>query len=345
MAALPGVELLGVRLAGRAAFTQPAEELGWPVVDLQLGRFSVSTLFRRQQRQLQAFIERFRPDIIHAQGADAAGFLAVSSGRPAIITLHGILSECAKFRTNPVKRMRERLQAAITEQVVVERARHIVAISPYIARYYRDRLRGTLHDIPNPVAPEFFGVVREPEAKRFLFAGRISRGKGVLDLVQAVAHEPRAVDAVTLAGAAPEPEFSALLQSEIARSGLQERIRLAGLLDEPALLEEFGRATALMLPSYQETAPMVIQQAMAAGLPVIATRAGGIPDLIAHEVTGLLFDAGDVVSLARHLRRLGDDRDLGSRLAVAARAKAGSFASHNVATATLEAYRKVISGN
>jgi glycosyltransferase involved in cell wall biosynthesis len=300
-------------------------------------------MFRRQQHRFLSLLEEIKPDVIHAQGADAAGFLAVRSGHPGIVTLHGILTECARFRTDVVKRLREQLQAKITEQLVVRRARHIVAISPYIARYYRDRIGGIVHDIPNAVAPPFFQVARVPERKRFLFAGRISRGKGLLDLVRAAAGRPGSICHITLAGASPEPEFRTTLESEISLANLGDRIHLVGLLDENALLAEFSRASALVLPSYQETAPMVIQQAMAAGLPVIATRVGGIPDLIQHEITGLLYEPGDIDGLARLMSRLGEDDALADRLAVAAKEIASQqFGADNVAKATISAYRKVV---
>jgi glycosyltransferase involved in cell wall biosynthesis len=343
MASEPGVELVGVRVVGGAVCLNQAENLGWPIVDIGLGRFSASTLFSRQLHQFESVIRSVRPDIIHAQGADVAGYLAVRSGHPAIITVHGILSECAKYRTSPVRRIRELLQAGITEQLVIGRARHVIAISPYVARYYRDRLRGTVHDIPNAVARHFFDLDRRPEPRRFLFAGRISLGKGLLDLVRAVELVPHAVNRIALAGAAPERVFESRLRAAIRKSRCGDRFEITGLLDEEAILAEFERAAALVLPSYQETAPMVIQQAMAAGLPVIATRIGGIPDLIEHEVSGLLFEPGDADGLGHLMLRLAEDPALGSRLAAAARAKAiQSFTAGRVAAATIDTYRRVI---
>lgn len=340
----PDVEIVGVRISGSAAARRPAEDLGWPVTDLELGRFSVSTMFVRQQRRFQAILSELKPDIVHAQGADAAGFMTVRSGYPAIVTLHGILSECARFRTSLAERLRDRLQASITEQLVVERARHIVAISPYVARHYRTRIGGVMHDIPNAVAPAFFDVVRAPERGRFLYAGRISRGKGVLDLVRAAVLRPGTVQRLILAGATSEPDLESRLKEQISDSGCQEGIQLVGLLEEVALLDEFGRASALVLPSYQETAPMVIQQAMAAGLPVIATRVGGIPDMIEHGVTGLLFEPGDVDALGCLMTRLNEENGLADRLASAARSRADRlFAASSVAKATIAAYRKVVS--
>jgi glycosyltransferase involved in cell wall biosynthesis len=159
-----------------------------------------------------------------------------------------------------------------------------------------------------------------------------------------VSRQPEIIRKLVLAGASPEKDFQSRLRAAIQASGHSDRIVLTGLLDERSLLDEFARASALVLPSYQETSPMVIQQAMAAGLPVIATRVGGIPDLIEHGVSGLLFDAGDAEALGELIRRLHDDMTLGPRLAASAKAIAcKEFRADSIASATMAAYRQVMS--
>lgn len=339
----PEIALLAARVAGGMPGKTHTAELGWPVYDLDFSRLSVSTFFYRQRRQLDALLRLHKPDLVHAQGADAAGFLAVNCGYPSIVTIHGILGECAKLQTDAVRRLREKAQAWITERHVVERAAHVIAISPYVTGYYRDKLQAVLHDIPNAISATYFDVRRTPEPGRFLFAGRISKGKGLLDLVQAVARSRSAVSQVVLAGAAVDKAFLLQLRSAIDESGHSDKFTFAGLLDEKSLIAEFSRATALVLPSYQETAPMVIQQAMAAGLPVMATRVGGIPYMVDHGVSGLLCDAGNVESLAASLQSLAYDGRLCSDLAEAGRTKAvESFSADGVARATRKAYEAVL---
>lgn len=345
LARLPGVDLIGVRIGGARVTRGPAAELGWPVVDLNLGRFAVSTFFRRQQRRLEALIREFKPDLVHAQGADASGYLALRSGKPAVVTIHGVLVECAMLQARFRARMRELAQATVTERYVVGRAPDIIAISPYVSRYYAARLRGSLHDVPNAVSPRYFSLERRPEAGTLLFAGRISRGKGLIDLVRAVAIRPAAIRRVVLAGSVPDTAFEDELRREIGRSGIPERFELPGLLEEDALLREFSRAAALVLPSFQETAPMVIQQAMAAGLPVIATRVGGIPFQVEHGRSGLLYDAGDVAALAARLAELMEDLRRAEALSAVARQHAAAyFSADRVALATRAVYESILTG-
>jgi glycosyltransferase involved in cell wall biosynthesis len=271
------------------------------VVDLPLGRLSLSTLYRRQKRRLGEIVERFRPDVVHGQGTDVAGFLAVASGLPSVITVHGLLAECARYQTEFRMKARALLVAALTERHTIRRATDLIAISPYVKRYYQDDIRGRIHDIPNAVGPRFFGIERNPERGRILYAGRIAHGKGLPELIQAVAKSREAIEKLVLAGAAPDRSYEAMLRAKAARLGVAGKVVFAGLLDETSLLREFALAEALVLPSHQETAPMVVQQAMASGLPVVATTVGGIPDQIENEATGLLFEAGNVERLAGHL--------------------------------------------
>lgn len=334
-----GVELIGVRVAGGGRALAPGSWLGWPVVDLPLDRGSVSTLYWRQRRRFREIVDQYQPDIVHAQGADVSGLLAVGCGVPAVVTIHGVLGECAKLQTDPVVRARDMLQGFLTERPTVRNAPDIISISPYIARYYRNEIKGRIHDVPNAVAPGFFSVRRKPERGRILFAGRISRGKGVLELIRAIGRAPDSVHKLVLAGGTPDTAYEDEVRREVQKLGLESRVNFAGLLDEASLLVEFALAEALVLPSYQETAPMVVQQAMAAGLPVIATNVGGIPFQLEHEVTGLLCRAGEVGELSMLLSRLAGDPSLSSRLGTAAKAVAEArYQTGSVARQTREIY-------
>jgi glycosyltransferase involved in cell wall biosynthesis len=238
------------------------------------------------------------------------------------------------------------MTARLTERNTIRRAEHLIAISPYVTRYYQHEISGRVYDIPNAVAPSFFDISRSPEAGRLLYAGRISNGKGLPDLLRAIARIPAAVSHLVLAGANHDTAYGEFLKKMIADLGLGETVVFAGLLDEPELLEEFRKATALVLPSHQETAPMVVQQAMAAGLPVVATNVGGIPAQIEHEVTGLMFRPGDVGNLSELLARICSDAQVGARLAQSAkRSAAVRFSAISVAQATLSVYRSIKSGS
>jgi glycosyltransferase involved in cell wall biosynthesis len=339
----PAIDLVGVRIAVARHDTESSEKFGWPLVDLPLGRMSLSTLYRRQKSRLRDLVARFRPDVVHAHGADVAGYIAVGCGVPAAVTVHGLLAECAMYQTSIRSRVRGLAAAWLTERHTVRRARHLVAISPYVVRHYGAAIGGVVHEIPNAVSSRFFDVNRKPQSGRLLYAGRISNGKGILELLRAVARTPNVVRLV-LAGAAPDRNYLRTVRDEAARLNLLDRVEFAGLLDESALLREFGVAEALVLPSFQETAPMVVQEAMAAGLPVIASDVGGVPYQLEHNVTGWLCKPGSVDELATLIAGLAMDGAAAARIGAAAKAVASErYLASAVARATVSVYRSMLS--
>lgn len=337
------IDLLGVRIQASAGSASNNKSFAWPMADLPLGRLSLSTFYRVQARELQKIIRSYKPHIVHAQGTDVAGHLAVRCGIPSVVTVHGILAECAKFETDLTSRLRATLTAEFTERRTIRRASDLIAISPYVSQYYESEINGRVHFVPNPVSSAFFGVVRRPERGRFLYAGRIANGKGILELLRAFARGEVKDASLVLSGATPDPEYERLLRGEVQRLELGDKVFFTGLLDERSLVREFARADALVLPSFQETAPMVIQEAMAAGLPVIATRIGGVPDQIDHETTGFLFEPGDIARLGELMGHVVQSREAVRRVGDAAKTMAGvRYKADKVAESTISVYEHML---
>jgi glycosyltransferase involved in cell wall biosynthesis len=240
-------------------------------------------------------------------------------------------------------RLRSLLSGILLERPTVRHAKQLISISPYVTAHYGNLIGGRVHEVPNAIARKYFETQRAPEEGRLLFAGRLIKRKGVLDLVRAVAASRRPEIRLIIAGAITDPDYERIVRSEAARLGIADRMEFCGLLSECRMLDEFGRAEALVLPSYQETAPMVVQQAMAAGLAVIATRICGVPYQVKHETTGFLFEPGAVEELAALLRRFGSEPSLASRVGGAAREIAlERYHSARVADATVRVYESMI---
>lgn len=115
------------------------------------------------------------------------------------------------------------------------------------------------------------------------------------------------------------------LAARAAAAGLRDRVHLEGAMTEDAVRAELQRATVLVAPSVpsrdgrREGLPVVLMEAMSTGVPVVASDLSGIPELVEHEVTGLLVPPGDSEAIASALRRLDDDADLRHRLGAAGR--------------------------
>jgi len=182
--------------------------------------------------------------------------------------------------------------------------------------------------IPNPVEIPAVAPAPPAECRRLLFLGRADRKKGVFVLVDAVARLVPEFPDLTLV-VAGDGDLRAL-RSHGERAGLGERLEVLGWIDPERRQEELRRAAAFVLPSYGEGLPMALLEAMAAGRPVVATRVGGIPEVVGHEQEGLLVEPGDVPGLTSTLRRLLADAALRGRLGRQARDKVAAGYSREI---------------
>lgn len=141
------------------------------------------------------------------------------------------------------------------------------------------------------------------------------RAKGHLELIQALAllKDRHPLQALMVGGGRRQEEMRELAAS----LGLQERVHFLGnRRDVPVLLKAMD---IFVLPSHNEGVSLAVLEAMAAGLPVIVSAVGGLPEIVAHEENGLLIPPKDVEALAQSLARLLDNPDLARRLGQKAR--------------------------
>ncbi|HWP00765.1 MAG TPA: glycosyltransferase family 4 protein [Methylococcus sp.] len=166
--------------------------------------------------------------------------------------------------------------------------------------------------VGNPVS-----VPKSLPAERFadrcvLFLGRFDEKKGIFDLVRAV---PKVLEALpdttfVLAGDGRHEEVR-----RFARElGVEKRVRLPGWLDGETKEAALAAASVVVLPSYCEGLPVSLLEAMAAGVSVVATRVGGIPELLREGECGMLVEPGDVVALATALVEVLKRKELRERL-------------------------------
>lgn len=158
-----------------------------------------------------------------------------------------------------------------------------------------------------------------------LFVGTIARRKGLLDLLDSIAElQRRGIDGwrLEVAGSGSEAgaEEARVIGDAFRAAGLGDA--LVGPIAGAALLERLARASIFVLPSHTEGQPIGILEAMAAGLPVVATRTGGIPDVVRDGVDGFVVPVASPGELADRLERLVRSPDLRERMGAAARVRA-----------------------
>jgi len=316
------------KLAERIFFhSLPVPKIGW----MRTGYQGCIRATRRRVREI-------RPDLVHGQGTERdCSVSAVFSGYPNVLTLHGNMRSVA--RINKARPFSFQWLAARLERFTIPRSDGIVCITNYTREAVAPLARRTWV-VPNAVDSSFFEVKRAPAAQ-ILCVANIDRRKNQNALVRAadtLGQEGR-FELVFLGGASRDGaygrEFFELLEA-------RPWCRYAGFADREALKRYLASAAGLVLPSLEDNCPMVVLEAMAAGVPVAAARVGGVPDLVRAGETGLLFDPLSATAMAAALKQLLDAGD--SSMTTRARAEARQrFHPKTIAARHLEIYREVLS--
>src|SRR5690606_16599337 len=148
---------------------------------------------------------------------------------------------------------------------------------------------------------------------------------------------------IVVAGSTSDKRYFEALKKELERLNILDKFRFLGVITMDELLQELGRCACLVLPSYQETAPMVIQEAMAAGVPIVASNVCGIPYQVEDGTTGFLVAPGNAEDLAEKLERLLSSPALRAEFGRAAKQHADTyFRATAVAERTLNVYREMV---
>lgn len=148
--------------------------------------------------------------------------------------------------------------------------------------------------------------------------GRLSRLKGVHHLIVATSRLAASGVPVSVAIAGDGSEADAL--REMASSaGMVDSVRFEGFVPDERAGEFLAGLDVFVLASHTEGLPFTVMEAMRAGLPIVASRVGGVPEMVEDGVSGILYEPGDEVALAAALERLWRDPEMARRLGTAAR--------------------------
>ena len=319
---------------------------GIPLHVLCRRRMGRITFHYRDILHMRQVLRRIAPDVVHAQGMGIYAGAAIHSGYPHVVTAHGIFSREAEFAKGLASRARGILDSAY-ERYSVSRIKNLIAISPYVEE---ELLRiggfgGQAVHIENPVADDYFKVDAGGRQATILYAGRVIPRKDLLTLLRALVYIREELPQVQLriAGETESaPDYVRTCREFVQRSKLDTAVTFLGALTMADMVQEYARCTVLALSSRQETAPVVIAEAMAAARPVVATKVCGVPFMIEDGASGLLVEQEDADEMARVLVRVLGNPQLCLRLGRRGREMAEQrFRAQVVAGRTREIYRQL----
>ena len=316
-------------------------------------------------------LREWKPDVIHCHAMARIAELCLRVGVRCIISLHGgganVPDEEAKSLKAPT---RGRLPWGKMVDIVMGWTRRvpedfdgIVCVGEDEYERYRAKHPHVMF-LPNGVDTAIFESVGVRERgsvgvrvdtlnapthpltthplTTLLCVARIDRQKNQMMIVEALAKHPEMT--ARLVGPVTQQDYRAELERRAVELGVADRVAFVGALrpGSPELLGEYAKADVFVLPSRHEPFGIVVLEAWAAGLPVVASDVGGLGKLCAsHPEAALTFAPGDFDAMDGALRRLMSESDLRSRLSAAGRAAAAQYDWRTLSSRLVDFYAEI----
>jgi glycogen synthase len=293
-----------------------------------------------------------RADVVHTHTwyVGLGGLLVQAiHGVPLVVTLHS-LEPLRPWKADQLGT--GYIVSSWAERLAVERADRVIAVSAQM----RADILANFRVEPERVVVLHNGVdaqaftrterrealdrhgVREPYA---LFVGRISEQKGIFQLLEAARQLPEGVQLVLCASSPDTPELLTRLQTAV--SGRPQIRWINEMLPVEEVVQIYSRAAVFVCPSIYEPFGIINLEAMACGTPVVASRVGGIPEVVVDGETGWLVEPGDPAALAQALRTALADSQRARQMGEAGRRRVEAhFSWDRIAALTMDVYQQAI---
>jgi glycogen(starch) synthase len=268
------------------------------------------------RRRVADLIESFGPDVVHVHevypGVAFLGLAASAHPAPLLVALHGFLSDFAAGQLRPIQSTLAGADwvVACSDAVLRDVRAHLPELAPRSSAIVNSLPPPALYPGPLPLDPP-----------RLLCVGRAVHGKGFDLALEAFAEVHRRHPKARLI-VAGDGDARAVLEARAVALGLRDAVDFRGWVapsDAPALIET---ATLVLVPSRTESFGLVALQAAQMGRPVVATRVGGLPEVVVDSETGLLVEPDSAAALASATLRLLDGAQTLHAMGAAARQRA-----------------------
>jgi len=259
------------------------------------------TLFWVDTLVIKRVLQKVRPDVLHAWGTERGAALVAHRLRyPYIVTIQGLLM----WYVQMVPLNLHFRYASFLEKICLPRAPLVTTESDFAVQYLRKRFpKLPIMQIEHASNWVFHQVLRRPRTQpiRFIFVGTLDQRKGGDLLVAALDRLKDELAWELLVIGAVEEAFLKQLRARTSHE-LWSRIRFKRDLSPSEIGAELSEATIMLFPTRADTSPNAVKEAVVAGVPVVASAVGGIPDYVIPEENGLLFPADNLDAFVDAIR-------------------------------------------
>jgi glycosyltransferase involved in cell wall biosynthesis len=245
--------------------------------------------------RVSRLIAQIEPDVLHGHGAKGGAYARLARAAPPAIRAYTPHGGSLVYGPHTLRGSFYRM----LEWVLNWRTDVLLFESSYVGDMYRTAVgkpRGIVRIVHNGVSDvEFAPAIPEPDATDIVFVGELRAVKGIDVLIEALAMLRQSGRHVSASFAGDGPEAAAI-KAHADGCGLHGQVRFVG--HRPAR-QAFAMGRILVVPSRAESLPYIVLEAAAAGMPIVATRVGGIPEIFGPRAAAHLIPSEDHVALAR----------------------------------------------
>ena len=307
----------------------------------------------RQVAVMAKEIQELHPEICHIHGTSLFAWLMyrelIRRMLPVVVTIHGLVrieKLNALKKSISAKRIVQYLYQGWVEKRFLSHLPAAIVDTKYVrdkVNQYPIRRKPVMHVIPQGIDEAFFSLNCSKDSPTILSVGAIGERKGHLFTLKAfeLARDRGMDSSLVIAGTIADKQYLERLQNTIAQSKYKAQVSLYTDLSDKALKQLYEKAHLFALHSEEESQGIVFAEAMATGLPIVATLVGGIPWVVRNGKNGLLSEYRDVEAFAENLRKMMSDTSLWQLMSDSSSEAAESYHWNIIKDRIIELYHSI----
>ena len=264
--------------------------------------------------RLKKTIKKIEPDLVHIQSTiplfSLFGLLTKNKYNE-LLTLHGYIQE--EYKTHRgLKKIINLIFGVPLEKMVLEKIPTIITLTPQMKKLIQSHSESNIVIIPNGIDLDHINQIKPQNnlnKPTIFYLGMLTKGKGVSDLIKAMKLVQKDFNDITLLIGGTGP-YEKQLKDLVRKTNLEEHVKFLGFLDETKKFTYMKAIDVFLLPSYWESFPIVLLEALACGKPIITTDIGGTSFAVTHGENGFLFKPGDINQLGKYIKELLSNQQL-----------------------------------
>ena len=264
-------------------------------------RMRLATFFWLDTLKIRRVCERIQPDVVHAWGSEkGASLIASRLARPYVMTIQGLFAWYKQLIELPSY---ERF-VEVVERISLKRARVVTTESTFAVEFLQKNFAGPkVHQVEHAPNPAFGRVQRQPQTApiEFITVGGLNYRKGTDLLLRALDRLQPELNFRLNVITNPSPEYVESLRPTVS-ANTWERIEFKYHLLPHEVAGQLATPTMMLMPTRADTSPNAVKEAVVAGMPVVASTIGGIPDYVIPERNGVLFEPGNLEAFVKAIR-------------------------------------------